>query len=108
MALQTTMNPRDLPIAISTSVMASTLANSVWIVVSASLFANRLKDELAIYSPSVSATQVSNAGLSNIRMTVGSVRLGDVLLGYDTAVTQTLYLPVGLLTATVIGPALME
>ena len=75
---------------------------------SATLFQNRLVAEIANHSPSVNATLLENAGLSNIRAIVGSERLRDVLLGYDKAVTQTLYLPVGLTVATVIASALGE
>lgn len=82
---------------------ASTLANAIWIVASAALFTNRLTDEISTYSLSVNATTLENVGLSDIRAIVGSTRLGDVLLGYDTAVIQTLYLPVGLSVATIIG-----
>jgi hypothetical protein len=108
MALQTTMKQHDLPIGMAISGFGTTMASSVWIVVSATLFTNRLLVEMSIYSPSVNATQLENIGLSDIRAIVGSARLGDVLLGYDTAVTQTLYLPVGLTVATIIGSLFIE
>lgn len=108
MALQTTMSQADLPIGMAISAFSSSLANAVWIVVSATLFTNRLKVELSIYSPSVNATRLENVGLSDIRGVVGSARLGDVLLGYDKAVTQTLYLPVGLAVATLLGSVFTE
>src|ERR1700753_937952 len=101
MALQTMMKQADLPIGMAISGFASTLASSIWIVVSATLFTNRLADEISTYSPSINATQLENVGLSDVRAIVGSARLGDVLLGYDKAVTQTLYLPVGLAVATI-------
>ena len=102
------MNKRDLPIAISAFALTSTLASSVWVVASASLFTSRLRHEMAIYSPSTNVTQVVDAGLSDIRSMVGPARLRDVLLGYDKAITQTLYLPLGLTAATIIGSALIE
>jgi len=108
MALQTTMNRRDLPIGMATSAFGITLGNAVWIIVSATLFTNRLVDEVSIHSPSVNATQLENVGLSEIRAIVGSARLRDVLLGYDTAVAQTLYLPVAMAAATIVGSASME
>jgi hypothetical protein len=108
MALQTTMKQDDLPIGMATAAFGNTLANAVWIVVSATLFTNRLVDEMSIYSPSINATQLENVGLSDIRALVGSARLHDVLLGYNTAVIQTLYLPVGLAVATIIGSAFIE
>lgn len=107
-ALQTMMKQADLPIGIAAIGFGSTIGNAVWIVVSTTLFQNRLVAEIATHSPSVNATLLENAGLSNIRAIVGSDRLRDVLLGYDEAVMQTLYLPVGLTVATVIGSALTE
>ena len=108
MALQTTMKQADLPIGMATAAFGNTLANAVWIVVSAALFTNRLIDEMSIHSPAVNATELENVGLSDIRAIVGSARLHDVLLGYNTAVIQTLYLPVGLTVATIVGSAFME
>jgi len=108
LALQTILNAKDLPIGIATNTFGATMGNAVWIVVSATLFQNRLVSEIAAHSPSVNATMLSHAGLSEISETVGSERLRDVLLGYDEAVTQTLYLPAGLAVATIFGSALME
>ncbi|KAK9777072.1 putative Major facilitator superfamily domain-containing protein [Seiridium cardinale] len=107
-SLQTVMRPADLSIGIASLYFGATMGNAVWIVVSAALFQNRLVAEVASHSPTTNATLLENAGLSQIRKAVGEERLRDVLLGYDTAVTQTLYLPVGLCVATVIGSALAE
>ncbi len=108
LALQTILSPKDLPLGIATNTFGATMGNAVWIVVSATLFQNRLVSEVAAHSPSVNATLLSHAGLSEIADLVGSDRLRDVLLGYDEAVTQTLYLPVGLAVATIFGTGLME
>ena len=56
----------------------------------------------------MNATLLEHAGLSEIRDIIGSDRLRDVLLGYDEAVTQTLYLPVGLTVATIVGSVFTE
>ncbi|KAK2595087.1 hypothetical protein QQS21_007172 [Conoideocrella luteorostrata] len=108
LALQTILKTKDLPIGIATNTFGATMGNAVWIVVSATVFQNRLVSEIAVHSPSVNATQLSSAGLSEIGEIVGRDRLRDVLLGYDEAVTQTLYLPVGLGVATILGSIFME
>lgn len=107
-ALQTTMKDADLPLGIASLAFGATMGSAVWIVVSAALFQNRLAAEMAIYSPTINSSLLDNVGLSDIRSIVGSDRLRDVLLGYDEAVTQTLYLPVGLCVATILGSALFE
>ncbi|KAI1860003.1 uncharacterized protein JN550_011687 [Neoarthrinium moseri] len=107
-ALQTIMKPKDLPLGIACTAFGSTMGNAIWMVVSAALFQNRLIAEVSQYSPSTNATLLGSAGLSGIRDTVGSDRLRDVLLGYDEAITQTLYLPVALCVATILGSAFTE
>lgn len=80
----------------------------MFIAASSALFQNRLVDEISSRSPGINITQIENAGLSKIRDVVGSERLGDVLMGYDDAVTKTLYLPLALTCATIIGSALVK
>ena len=47
-------------------------------------------------------------GLSDLPGVIGRKRLRDVLLGYDEAVTQTLYLPVALAVLTIVGSVAIE
>lgn len=108
LALQAMMKSKDLPIGIAAIVFEANMGKAICIVVSAALFRSRLVSEFAKHSPSVNVTVLSHAGLSEIADIVGNDRLCDVLLGYDEAVTQTLYLPVGLTVATIFGSALLE
>lgn len=107
-AMQTMMKKEDLPMAIAVGGFGGLIGNAVWIVVSTSLFQSRLSAEISRRDPSINATLLENAGLSQIRNIVGPDRLGDVLLGYDEAVTQTMYLPVALTIATLIGSVFTE
>jgi hypothetical protein len=47
-------------------------------------------------------------GLSDTRQLIGGTRLKDVLLGYDKAAVQTLYLPLALTCLTVVATVAME
>jgi len=107
-ALQAMMDISDLPIGIAVLGFGSTMGNAIWIVVSTALFQNRLIAEVSIHSPATNATSLMNVGLSEIREIVGDERLRDVLLGYDEAVTQTLYVPVALTVATLISSIFIE
>ena len=107
-SLQTLLKKNDLPIGLAVSGFGQTMGSAIWIVVSATLFQTRLMAEIAVYSPSVNATTLDNAGLSDILALVGSERLHEVLMGYDKAVMQTLYMPLALTMATVIGSAFTE
>lgn len=102
-ALQTVMKADDLPLGVAMLGFGATMGNAIWIVVSAALFQNRLLVEVSSRSPAANVALFERVGLSEIRDLVGDDRLRDVLLGYDAAVTQTLYLPVGLTVAAVIG-----
>lgn len=108
LALQTIMKSQDLPTGIAAITFGASMGNAIWVVVSAAVFQGRLVSEVQTHSPSVNTTLLSHAGLSEIAEIVGQKRLHDVLVGYDEAVTQTLYLPVGLTIATLLGSALVE
>ncbi|KAL9111175.1 MAG: hypothetical protein Q9227_004438 [Pyrenula ochraceoflavens] len=109
MALQTILKPNDLPIGVAAIAFGATMGNAVWIVVSAALFQNRLEEEVASQGLGLAnTTMLEHSGLSEIRDIVGAERLLDVLMGYDRAIMQTLYLPVGLAVATLLGSALMD
>ncbi|KAI1626164.1 major facilitator superfamily domain-containing protein [Exophiala viscosa] len=113
--VQTSLPAKDISIGISIVLFGAGLGSSLFVSASSALFRNRLVDELHKYLPNTtfsgnSTTQlnVNNIGLSEIQTLVGPNRLKDLLLGYDEAVIQTLYLPVALAAATVIGSALTE
>ncbi|KAH7020779.1 major facilitator superfamily domain-containing protein [Microdochium trichocladiopsis] len=128
-ALQTVMKPADLPMGIALLGFGATMGNAVWIVVSAALFQGRLGVEIAAHLASAAGGGGGGAGaaaggevlgnlthtiltgevgLSEIRDLVGGDRLRDVLLGYDEALTQTMYLPLALTIAMVVGCVFTE
>jgi len=125
-ALQTVMKPADLPMGIALLGFGATMGNAVWIVVSAALFQGRLGVEIAEQLSSsaapggveggtgfgnetlVQTILTGEVGLSEIREVIGADRLRDVLLGYDEALTQTMYLPLALTLAMVLGCVFTE
>lgn len=84
------------------------MGSALWICASATLFNSRLGVEIGKYAKGVNVTAVEAAGLSGIREVVGEERLGSVLAGYDTAVVQTLYMPLALGILTILGTGAME
>lgn len=107
-AVQTVLAEKDVPIGIAILGFGGGMGSAFFLAVSAALFQNRLVEEIHLYSPGTNTTQIEHVGLSDIRKIIGGERLRDVLLGYDKAVLQTLYLPVALMVLSVIGPAAME
>jgi MFS family permease len=107
-AVQTVLADKDVSIGMAVLGFAGGMGSALFLAVSAALFQNRLVEEIHQYSPTSNATQIEDLGLSDIRKVIGGDRLRDVLLGYDKAVMQTLYLPVALMVLSIIGPAAME
>lgn len=107
-AVQTILSAKDVPIGMAITGFGGGLGSSLFLSASSALFQNRLVAEIQQHSVNVTVAQLENVGLSDIRNLVGPTRLKDVLLGYDEAVTQTLYMPVALMVATIIGSALTE
>jgi hypothetical protein len=107
-ALQAFLDISDLPIGIAVLGFGATMGSAIWIVVSTALFQNRLITEVSSHSPATNATSLIHIGFSEIREIVGNERLRDVLLGYDEAVTQTLYVPVALTVATILSSICIE
>jgi hypothetical protein len=107
-AAQTVLSPGEISIGISLISFASGLGSSLFVSASSALFQNRLVEEVRKSAPGTNTTILSHIGLGDIRSAIGQDRLRDVLLGYDEAVTQTLYLTVALACLTVVGSAGVE
>jgi hypothetical protein len=107
-AVQTVLAPKDVSIGGAILLFGSGMGSALWICASATLFQNRLIDELEIYSPATNGTALESVGLSEIRNYIGSERLQDVLSGYNEALVQTLYMPLALGILTILGSLAME
>ncbi|OJJ44233.1 hypothetical protein ASPZODRAFT_751038 [Penicilliopsis zonata CBS 506.65] len=107
-AAQTVLAADEATIGLSIIQFGQQLGPVLFLAASTTLFTNRLTAEVEQYSPSTNITSLENMGLSDIRKAFGGEKLEDVLLGYDTAVTQTLFLPVALTCVTAFGSLAME
>lgn len=84
------------------------LGSPLFISASAALFQNRLTGELPQRVTGINTTALEHAGLSDIRNLVGKDKLREVLMGYNYAVVQTLYMPLALALLTLLGSLPME
>jgi hypothetical protein len=107
-AVQTILPVKDVPTGLALVGFAGGLGSALFISVSATLFQNRLADEEAKYAPGINMTVFGSSGLADIRDNIGQAGLKNALMGYDKAVTQTLYLPVALASLTVFASLAME
>ena len=107
-ATMTVVSQKEMSIAIGVLIFGSGIGSALFVAASATLFQSRLAEEVSKYAPGTNVTTLGHAGLAEIRKVIGSDRLKDVLFGYNEAVVQTLYLPVGLALLTVVGSAFTE
>ena len=107
-AAQTILPMKEVSIGISIVQFGSQIGPVVFLAASAGLFTNRLNAEVKAYAPSTNITSIDNMGLSDIRKNLGGENLKNVLLGYDQAVVQTLYVPLALACMTAIGSIAIE
>ncbi|KPM41706.1 hypothetical protein AK830_g4864 [Neonectria ditissima] len=107
-ALQAVLSIDDVSSGGAVLNFGSGMGSSLWICASATLFQGRLYDEIQASAPGTNVTRVQEAGLSGLREAIGPARLGSVLAGYENAVVQTLYIPLGLALLTIIGSLAME
>lgn len=107
-AAQTVLKGKDVQLGWAIVQFGSQLGPVIFTSASATLFLNRLGAEIRETAPGTNVTAIENAGLADIRKVVGADQLENVLLGYDEAVVQTLYLPVALLCLTLVSTLAME
>lgn len=107
-AVSTVLAIKDVPMGMGIVGFIGRLLPAILVSSSATLFQNRLSAEVAHSAPGQNITTVKTAGLSDLRNVIGQDRLRDVLLGYDAAVSQTLYLPLALASVSIVGAASMQ
>lgn len=108
LAIQTVLSSPDVPIGTAIVGFGGNMGSAMWVVASASLFDNKLVAEIERYSPNTDPADLQSAGLANLRNYIGSTHLKAALTGYDRAVAQTLYMPLGLGVMTILGSLAME
>ncbi|KAK2758190.1 hypothetical protein FQN54_004034 [Arachnomyces sp. PD_36] len=108
LAVQTVLAPKDVSLGGAVTMFGATMGSALWICASATLFQGRLVDQISQHSPSTNVTTLETVGLSEIREVIGSQKLHGVLSGYNEAVVETLYMPLALGVATILGSVAME
>ena len=108
LAVQTVLSIKDVSIGTAIIGFGGGMGSALWTCASATLFQGRLVDEIEAHSPGINGTALEGVGLSDLRGAIGSDRLKDVLSGYNQAVVETLYLPLALGLATIVGSVAIE
>ncbi|UZP39292.1 hypothetical protein NXS19_007108 [Fusarium pseudograminearum] len=107
-ALQAVLPMEDVSLGGAVLTFGAGMGSSLWICASATLFQDRLANEIKLSSPGTNVEELQKAGLSKMRESIGPERLKSVLGGYENAVIQTLYIPLALAVLTIVGSVPME
>lgn len=106
--VQTSLSPKDVSLGTAVVGFGGGMGSALWTCASATLFQNRLVQEIEQHSPGTNGTAIGHSGLSELRNDIGSDKLKNVLSGYSEAVSQTLYIPLALVILTIIGSLAAE
>lgn len=111
-AAQTILERKDVPTGAALMMLAQSLGGAIFLAVAQTVFDNNLvshvqKSIQGQHGENV-AQKVLQAGATGIRNLVGPNDLPAVLVAYNTAITKTFYVGVGLASASIIGALLME
>lgn len=107
-AAQTVLDAKEVSIGIAIVAFGQGIGPAIMVTAAQTIFQSRLKTDLQQVAAGVNATTIENLGLSGLRQQIGGDALKRALLGYDEAVTQTLYLPVALTCLMLLGAVGME
>ncbi|KAF3391573.1 Efflux pump roqT [Penicillium rolfsii] len=106
-ALQTVLPLKDIPIGIAIVTFSQSLSGALFISIAQNVFQNRLIENLARYAPALDPMVIIRGGAANLADRI-SVNLQSVLLAYNIAVTQTMYVSVGTAALSFLGAGLVE
>lgn len=107
-ALQAVLPIEDVSLGGAVLTFGAGMGSALWICASATLFQDRLANEIKAASPGTNVEALQKAGLSKMRESIGPEKLKSVLNGYENAVIQTLYIPLALAVLTIVGSVAME
>ena len=108
MAVSSILEPGEVSMGAAIISFGGAMGSAIFSAVAATLFQDRLEREVGKYAPGINVTSLEHTGLSDIRKAIGEDKLKAVLMGYDEAVVQTLYIPVALTALTIVGSLLTE
>ncbi|KAJ9658573.1 hypothetical protein H2198_003591 [Neophaeococcomyces mojaviensis] len=107
-AISTILKTKDVAIGGSILGFGGGMGSALFVSTAAVLFQNRLEAEVGMAVPGMNITNIEHAGLSDIRGAIGEDKLKSVLVGYNTATVQTLYIPLALTILMILGSGLIE
>jgi hypothetical protein len=102
-ALQSNLQPTEVPIALATFVFSQQIGGALMTVIAQTIFTNELRDNLRRLVPTANAVEIIDAGVTRMRSLVSSVELPKVLEAYSNGVATTFYFGTGMSVLGVIA-----
>lgn len=96
-AIQATLPAEDIPIGTAVVIFAQTIGGAIMLSVGQNVFNNELVKNLVKLAPSLNPDIVLATGATSLRSNAGLAPfLPNILLAYNTAITQTFYASVAM------------
>lgn len=95
-AVQTALPLDDIPIGTAIIMFAENLTAAIMVSVAQNVFTNQLATSLRTYVPSIDPTIILAVGATQIKTQVSQDLVENVLIAYNKALTETLYVAVAL------------
>lgn len=107
-AVQTVLSKSDIPIGTAIIMFSQTLGGALFISVGQNVFTNSLAKNLAAAVPDLDPSIVTRIGATAIKQVVEPRFLDGVLVAYNEALVQTLYVSVATATLSIVGAAFVQ
>lgn len=110
MALQATLNNKDLPTGTAINVFMQTIGGSLFVSVGQNVFNNKLVAYTLVYAPGMNPETVLSTGATSIQEVIKEQfpqYLEGVTLAYSDAITQTFAVSAAMAAISIIGSGLM-
>ncbi|KXJ85929.1 major facilitator superfamily transporter [Microdochium bolleyi] len=108
MAVQTVLDMADVPTGTALIVFLQFLGGALFIAVGQTVFTNRLAQEIVATLPGVDPAIILASGATNLKNILSADQLVQAIAAYNTALTTTFFVGVGLAVATLVGSSLVE
>ncbi|KAL8819246.1 MAG: hypothetical protein Q9223_002277 [Gallowayella weberi] len=106
--VQTVLPLEDVPIGTTIIIFLQMLGGALFIAIAQNIFNNRLISNLVADVPSIDPTTVLRLGATNIKKNLDPAIIGDVLVAYNSAITQTFYVSVAIAALSIFGAVAIE
>ena len=107
-AVQNTLGANDVNTGLAIILFAQHFGPAISVALAQSIFQNRLSENISGILPGMDKSRIENMGLGDLKRLIGSQKLEELLIGFDTSLIQTWYLAVGIACASLIGSSTMQ